>query len=251
MFFTSCDKDQGQAPIAPSVESFIIDMSDFDKTPTQRLNTNYEHFNFAVKSLNDWKTLIKAYLDLPINAYKEATKQAAIYQTSQFWLWTCDFDLMKVNYSASLFGRVKNDSVNWNMYVSSEGVFKDFMCLKGQSSLNHHQGYWRLKDNAVDNKEIIKIEWSELNNTIKYTDISSEKDQKGNYIEAGVLEKNDNNFTNYLKIYDASKAVMTEIQWDKITKKGRVKNTQYFKNEDWHCWNSELENDDCLTTEQN
>lgn len=248
MVFNACKKDDKVAPDIPPESAFVMDMSDFSDNPDNYQKTTYDNYGFALLSVSVWHSLLTIRMAIPVASYIEAVQNhEAVYQSDQTWLWTYEFPVAGTSYTASLYGTVANDSADWKMYITKEGVYKDFLWYKGQSALDHSGGYWILYDSPLNNVEALEIVWtrqSEGVGSIRYTDIMQGGESNGAYIYYG-NDNTDGDFSHYYDIYNAGRAQLTEIEWDNITKAGRVKDSVHFGDENWHCWDAAFQDSDC------
>lgn len=244
--FSHCNKDKKEAPLIPPKSSFVMDMSAF-KDASQD-DKGYGNFGFSALTIGFWHTVLTVRMAVPVIAYVGIIgSNEAIYQSEQTWLWSHDFSIAGKTYSASLYGKVENDSTDWKMYISNEGVYNDFLWFSGKNSLDLKGGYWILKDNPTSNKDVFRIDWNatgeELGN-IRYSDIEQGGENNGSYIAFG-NDNTDGIFSCYYDIYNAKKAQLTEVEWDKKVKGGRVRDEVHFGDNYWHCWDEKAKDIDC------
>ena len=130
------------------------------------------------------------------------------------------------------------------MYVTKENEYADFLWYYGESNSGSTQGYWVLKDKPSNPNDLLRIDWHRdpANGTgdIKYTNIVPSGAENGGYISFTVTKGHapDRSYT----IYNKGKNETTYIEWSSVTKAGHVKDSLHFGNNDWHSWDSSLNN---------
>jgi len=244
----SCKEKEKTAPQIPPESAFVLNVSDFEDAPDSK--ESYANFSYSVVSVGVWHTLLSVGMAVPVAAYAEAvTNNDPVYQSDETWLWSYDFPLGEAAYSASLYGTVANDSVDWKMYITKEGTYKDFLWYKGKSALDRSGGYWILYESPVNDVELLEIIWErkpDAKGNIKYTNIKQGGAENGAYIFYG-NDETEGDFSHYYDIYNKGKAQLTEIEWDNATMAGRVRDTVHYGDENWHCWDASLQDVDCPT----
>lgn len=242
----SCNEKEKSAPSVPPESAFVMDMSDFDDEPPEK--ETYKNFAYSVTTVSVWHTLLSVGLAVPVASYREAlNNHDPVYQSDETWLWSYDFSIGEALFSANLYGTVANDSVDWKMYITREGEYKDFLWYKGKSALDRSGGYWLLYESPANDVELLDITWERNEDTtgnIKYTNIKQGSTQNGGYILYG-NDETEGPYKNFYDIYNKGKAQLTEIEWNKETNAGRVRDTVHFGDELWHCWDEMLQDADC------
>lgn len=245
-FFYSCKDKEPVAPELPPQEAFVTNFSDFSSEKT-KADTTMNNWAFSAINVSLWNAVITVGLAVPVASYVEAVKNhEAVYQGDNTWLWQYNFDIAFETYTAKLFGTLNNDSINWEMFISKNGGYQDFLWYEGVSVVNGNHGTWTLFDKPTSNKKLLGITWNrnaDQTGNIKYMNIVPASPENGGFIAYG----NDNQSTlnDWYDIYNKGKDNHTNIEWDTITKSGRVKDTLHFGNELWQCWDNFLKDADC------
>ena len=260
VMLSSCKKEQTNtttetetAPTVPPSSSFEMSFSDFPASAGKMANVDsvvnpYSNAQYAIINVAWWNLIVGLYTVVPTAAFVEALKHQATYVSKGSWEWTYDFTVL-VKYTANLHATLVNnkDSVKWGMYISQQNGFKNLLWFSGVSAFNGKSGNWTLnKDSIISSTEhmpipCIYMEWNNNNNGItdlKYTDILANDNGYGSYVKAGVLS-NTAYFDSYYNIYLVNKNStnhFTEIHWNKVDKSGQIKDTTYFKDNNWYCW---------------
>lgn len=241
---TSCDQEpEENRPDLPSVESLLMDFSDFDTAigATKASGETHVHFNHAFASLVFWSGASAVTMALPVAAYGYALSQEAEYLGDNSWKWSYDFQWNSNNYTATLTGtRINNEEFSLEMVIALASLPQQGVkWFDGVIRYDHTHATWTIYREGTT--EVLEIEWSGDFETgdasLRYTYIEPGKNETGSYIIYEYAPQ---------EVYDASFSVSlsagtTLIQWDTTSKEGRVQDEVKFGNTDWHCWDS-LEN---------
>ncbi|MEQ8302600.1 MAG: hypothetical protein RIB47_04350 [Cyclobacteriaceae bacterium] len=200
-----------------------------------------------------WEGLFKcAYPALKCLDHRLPVLKAAINETPEFignntWQWTYNFSVAGVSHSAKLQGTLVSDGVTWKMLLSKGNEFTDYVWYTGESNSLRTQGSWTLNFGPVENKPFLSIDWNRnVDNTvadIKYTSIDPDATGKGGYIHFGINEET--TFNAFYDIFDKENDNKADIEWNRESNEGRVKNPGHFLDEDFHCWDADLEDVAC------
>lgn len=258
ILFTSCNSDEvndpvGEPPEMPPISTFQMDFSPFIATVPLAKSSKVDTTNktsWAWASLNGavWQTLIAVGMAIPVAAFTESFNHDPQQTEDGRWLWTYQFSILGgVMHTASLYGSVDNDGVTWEMYISKENFYQNFLWYSGHSDIFASVGTWTLFTEPNNPTPLIGIEWErnkeDSTGSIKYTNIIPNGPENGGYIYHGVTA--DLDYDAFYEIYNKGKNNVIRIRWNRQTHEGRVQDNQHFGNEEWHCWNSNLENIDC------
>jgi len=244
--FVSCKNEKEFVPELPPRASFITDFSDFDnnKSISETTKLNWGH---AAGNVFVWNAIITVGLAVPIASYAEAVaNHEPIYQGDDTWLWEYSFPNAKNIYSAKLFGTVSDNSIYWEMFISKDGEYDDFMWYTGTSLLDGSKVNWTLYNKPGDESELLSIEYNKVSEdigNITYTNIVPNGAENGGYIKYG--NDSDNDFDSYYQIYNKGLDNLISIEWAHLQKDGRVKDEIKFQDTEWHCWNENQEDIEC------
>ncbi|MCD4737141.1 MAG: hypothetical protein K8R53_13945 [Bacteroidales bacterium] len=248
--FSGCSKDEEKAedppaPDLPPVSSFAMDFSDFtDKDTTQYKSTEtYQHFGRSFVHVTVWNVVLTITMVVPVAAFYESFQHEAVYDPgTSSWIWSYNFKAAGIIHKASLHASLSGDDVIWEMYISKDNAYTDFLWYSGTSKIGNTEGTWRLYNNPNDPAELLDIEWEEDPpsgyRSTKYTSIIAGDDNYGSYIEFGYIPTNPLNA--FYNIYFTGADNMINIEWKDPDFYGRIKEPNYFGNEDWHCWDENL-----------
>ncbi len=251
LLITSCDKENlDERPDLPPVESLIMNFSDFQQQPidSKGIVVTYNNFSYSYFTVFFWNTFTTVTLILPVTAYGYALQQEPVYIGDSKWEWSYEFTSGGFDFVATLTGeRLNNEEFTMDMSIALASLPNaGFTWFDGVVRYNHTQATWKIykNDNGTSVK-ILEVLWEKDFETevtsLKYTYTETGQDETGSYVLYGL---------NPEMVYDASYTVslsgsMINIEWDRETKAGRVKNPDYFVDSAWHCWNNLLQDIDC------
>ena len=133
------------------------------------------------------------------------------------------------------------------MHITKTGIFEDFLWYTGTSLSDGSNVKWILFHKPNNPTELLSIEWnrnSENTGNIKYMNIVPGGTENGAYIKYG--DDSDTDLNAYYLIYNKGQDNLTEIEWNQTNKNGRVKDENKFGDTEWHCWDENLKDPDCL-----
>ncbi|MDY7394134.1 hypothetical protein UMM65_02695 [Aureibaculum sp. 2210JD6-5] len=265
LLFTSCDStsENTDAPNLPPEGSMVMDFEDFNNTKTKSIadfNTKQADIGnwfYSAAVVGVWNTALFTTLAVPVASFRSAFAHQAVYLGNAKWQWSYTVDGFASQYSARLTGELTGNEVHWEMYVAKSGIgaFDEFMWFSGISNTDGKSGYWLLNHSAAFPENMLRIDWKVENDeigNIKYTYVRDLNDQrnddkfKGSYIVYG-LQTGDYDAFYDVHAYDNDKStfVDVDIEWNRTNNNGRVMASYYFGDDDWHCWNSKGEDEDC------
>jgi hypothetical protein len=262
-----CGDDDGSTgtqptpPEIPPLSSFLMEFSDFESgQPYKPLlrgedpvddGASMHNWAWAATNVLVWNTIITVGLAVPLAAFIEAFDHEPTRQPDSTWVWDYNFIAQDVIHLAELHGKIAEEKVLWEMYISKEGEYIDFLWYSGQCDLSVTEGTWTLFNNPADPTPLVGIEWHRYPETatgdIKYTNIVPDGPENGGYIFYGTAA--DGQYDAFYDIYNKGLDNHTEIEWDRTTKAGRVKDQDHFDDGDWHCWDSELQDGPCALSQ--
>lgn len=253
---SSCSKeedvinDPGIAPTLPPSSSFIMDFSTFpsEQSENGRFEETKLHYAHAGLSFLFWQSVIGLQMIVPVAAFQASFDQEAVYIPSeQQWNWSYEVAHGNTTYQANLYAKPLNGNVDWKMYISKSDAYEDFLWFQGTSAIDGSNGTWTVSVEPAGNaREALFIDWKKTDDevaSIRYTVIDQSSDQEDSYIEYGKTD--DDTFDSYYWVFLASENNLMKIDYNSVTKAGRVQNPGYFEDDDWRCWSSDLVDTDC------
>lgn len=250
-----CDT-QNQPPQIPPESTFVMDFSDFEGSNTQLapeedaqidVTATYANWGWAITNVAVWNIVLTVTLVVPVAAFHESFNHQPTLQPDNTWVWPYSFTVWGFVYNAELHAETVAGNTEWSMYISKEGVYADFLWFSGVSNLPLTEGTWTLNKDPNDPTPFIGIEWHRdpIDGTadIKYTNIVPGGSENGGYIFYGIT--NETPYDAFYDIYNKGKDNHTDIEWNRTTLEGRVRDPWFYGDNDWRCWNGDLENIPC------
>jgi hypothetical protein len=239
-----------EAPIIPPVETFVIPFEDFAETDgliSLAESGNQSSWNFAAFTVVYWGAILITKLAVPVLAFRASFQHTPVQQDDGSWLWTYSVNTGNATYTAELHAQFITEGVHWSMNISKAGEYEDFLWYYGECDLPATEGFWILKESPAVPTDLLRIDWSrnisEDTYAVKYTNIVPGGDMNGSYVDthytAGVP------YDHAWDLYNNPENNHTNIEWSSTTGEGRVKNSNYFGDNDWHCWDSDHTNVTC------
>jgi hypothetical protein len=234
-----------EQPDLPPENAFVQDMSDFGNAAALRTEA---HYTYAALNVAVWNTLLYVNLVVPVAAWHEVRDTEPVWNAqAEAWVWTKNFTLNSIDYTANLHGSIENGDSRWAMYVSQEGGYQDFLWYEGQARLIPTSGDWTLYQDPDNNEPYIDIEWeNDLNSeydNIKYINSIPNHPGKDGYIHYGRVE--DESYEVFYDIFLSDKNQLIEIDYNDMSTAGRIKDSQFYGNEEWKCWNEAHQDISC------
>ena len=259
-------REPSQPPQIPPQSSFVMDFADFAPAPQTSLAPgrvmqvsfkrsggllstpeaigDRSNWGYAALNVGFWNIVGALGMAVPVASFVESFKHSPTQQPDLSWVWTYTVTVQRSTYSAELHGRYIDRGVRWEMHVSKQGEYSDFVWYYGESDLLATEGFWVLKNKPSDPTDLIRINWRRdtAKNTgdIKYANVVPGGAENGGYISYSVTRSTP--YDRAYNIYNKGKNQTTYIEWNSATKEGRVKDSAHFRDDNWHYWNSELIN---------
>ncbi len=254
----SCQKDdltttvdpQGQkAPELPKVESFVMPFTAFEEFREDDSRTT-NNWLYAASNVVIWNLVLTQQLIIPVASFYESFNHSAEYQGGGVWLWAYEVDDNGTTYHAELYGELLvGNEVKWDMYISEEGGFPQMHWYSGITANDGSYATWTLNHEPNNPTPFIEINYQENDGngfeTIRYTNIIPGIPENGGYIEYKESASQGTEFNRIYDIYKSEIDNLLEINWNNPSNEGRVKDAEYFQDNEWHCWGSNLQNIDC------
>jgi len=238
----SCNKDKKTKPELPPKSAFVMETSDFNSTKSTQTAVNWFH---AAANVGVWNLIVASNMVIPVAAYKEAFNHEAVQQDDNTWMWTYDVNVLNAKFTAKLYGKYEGDDLVWEMYLSKENEYTDFLWYEGQCDAALTAGTWTVYKNPNDATPFVGITWNRANDEtadIEYKNIIPSGAENGGYIKYGLTN---NDLNAFYKIYNKGKDNLTDIEWNTTNKNGHVMDSLKFGDTNWHCWDSNLQDVDC------
>ena len=244
-------------PELPPADTLVMDFGDFangdaGKRAFDRNDATVaqvgagENWRWAALHVGVWNVIITVGLVVPVAAFLESFNHTPEQQEDGSWVWSYDVTVGGVVHSAALHALAVGGDIEWRMVVSKEGFYSDFEWFTGVSNLIGTEGAWTLNKNPDDPGPFVGIEWhrdpdSETGD-LKYTNIVPSGPENGGYIFHGTTGEAHNAFYD---IYNKGQDNLKNIEWNRMTKDGRIRDPARFGNDAWHCWDTALQDVEC------
>lgn len=252
----SCEDDKttnplDQVPTIPPQSSMVIDFNEFPDTlsgsvPESSLATK-KNWGWAAANVAVWNSVLTLNLVIPVAAFREAFNHQPVLQTDGSWLWQYEISVQEGIFTAKLYGKTVTEGVEWTMLLSKAGEFTDFEWFTGFSNLPATEGTWTLNKEPESPSPFLSIEWNrnpqEETADVKYTLLSPSVPQDGSFIHYG--KTNEVPLNRFYQIFKAEDDNLIDIKWSYESHFGRVKDSVYFKDDSWHCWDEKLDDTNC------
>lgn len=237
LFFYACIPNEKVAPILPKIESSIFNFSYFEKDAKEDT-----HFSFVSEKVLKWKALLEDSLNIHHAILNNAAQNEFDFQKDNTWLNNFSFNIEdKGVYKAHFFCITEVDTVLYKSFISYD-YFSDIIFLDGKTYNDAQTGEWEfLKVQRIDTTKIkfLTANWDFYKkNKIKFINNQAGENNL-NYIMQ--MDSVEDKFNKYIDIYNKGAENHSLIQWNSLTKVGRVKDKLRFSNDDWHYWDSNLE----------
>lgn len=255
VLLSSCNKTGSEpdieepAPEIPPLETMLIDFADFDNSLAKNgATTTRENWGWAALNLGIWNTIITLNLAVPVAAFLHSFSHDAVPNPDgNGWLWSYDYTALGRNYTANLTAQPIGNGIRWEMRISQQNGYQDFLWFYGESNILLREGFWRLSNNPNDPVEYLQIDWTrDPENSaanVRYTVITPGGAENGTYIEYGINQ--DTPYNAYYDIFSVTQNNLREIEWHRTTKEGHIRDERHFGDTDWHCWSSTLDDITC------
>ncbi len=251
-YLVSCSKEDDpqamkEAPAVPpaaSLDMKIYTFSDEDASNGRTMNEGKWNALHASLGFNIWTTIVKLQVAVPTVALSEAFKQTPTLTEDGRWLWAYDVEVVD-DYRVELYAKSKgNQQVGWEMYLSKEGGFQNYLWITGTSDRGSKQGQWIVNKEAA---ELMRVDWkkgsSDTVTELTYTHLEAGSEYEGSYVKYQTLSEGDYNVA--YSVYLSNEASTLKINYHTETQVGRVSDENRFKDDAWHCWNSDFEDVSC------
>lgn len=238
----SCKKkeDNGKAPTIPPASSFLMDFSKLSEPNTpDTIDTSSINYNYAVQKVALWNSLINDTLGVQLHALLESYSHSPKYLSDGWWSWKSKMNYNQRNYNVDLRGKTTDDKNYWEAYIAMENGFDSFKWFEGECDYYSNAGSWFIKDNIYNKKVILQIDWTNDyygNADIKYTKISDSDSLKGSYIH--YIRNRSIGYNSHYKILEVIPNNYSEILLNRNTSEGKIKDSLFFPDYNYHCWDS-------------
>ncbi len=256
-----------QPPAIPPMETFLIPFDAFTGNETSAVPSGTEpriqftslvvpdggelpvspaaigdksNWNHATFNVGFWNVVVVVGLAVPVAAFAASFQNIPLQQPDGSWVWSYSVRIGSTVYSAELHGEYIAQGVRWEMRISKEGGYQDFLWYYGENNLPATEGFWIMKESPEKPNDLLRIDWSRSiadgTYAIRYTNIVPGGPENGGYIDVQYTKEIPYDYL--WDIYNKGQDNHTYIEWSDSTKEGRVQDFKHFGDDDWHCWDS-------------
>ena len=244
--FSSCKKKK-KAPVIPPESSFVLQSFDGDTTTKAAPGIWHQNWGLAAANVFVWTLVTNVAMVVPVAAYRAALDQEPKLVSDNKWVWEYSVGVGFKVYTAQLYGETFDDEIVWEMYISLQNDFQDFLWYSGTQNIEGTVGKWIINENPNAPSELLRIDWTKdtdaESGTLKYTNIKPEGAENGGYIYYGNNQEGE--FDSFFDIYNKGQDNLIEIDLNSTYKNGRIKNSKFYLDDLWHCWDSNLIDVNC------
>lgn len=242
-----------QPPDLPPQASFVMDYGDFieetgyvifldrGSDPASHVNWGQSAFRIAF-----WDFALSVTLAVPVAAFVESFQHQPVQQPDGSWEWSYSVTV-GVQYTCRLVGRTDAGMVEWEMYISKQGAYSDYLWYYGSHNLPATEGAWTVNRDPNQSNPFLSIEWhrdvADSTGDLKYTYVVPVDADSGGYIFFG--SDIDSTYDRFYHLYNKAQDNLAEIEWNYEFKNGRVRDEFFYGDTVWHCWDMNLEDSDC------
>lgn len=241
LFGYSCRK-KTEEPEIPPENSLIMDFADFkddskglEYTKDIMTSVNWVH---SAANVGIWNFIITVGLAVPVASFVESFNHEPKWHNADGGYWAWEYSFANGTHNAELRGHIEGTNAIWEMRIDG------FLWYEGESAIDKTHGTWTMYEKPANPNELLEITWNDDHNgnaDIKYLNIKPGGAENGGYIHYGKTSTGE--FDRYYDIYNKGQDNLTEIEWNFADKHGRVKDPNKFADNDWHCWNTSLQDD--------
>jgi hypothetical protein len=251
---TGCKKDKDESPALPPENSMIMDLG--FNTMEKSGQAIISFHGTAALAVIYWSAVATVHTAIPTAAFKKAIENKPTWDSqNKVWVWSYNVPIVAETYEAKLTGKIENDSVKWEMYLSKSGInnLKNILWFEGKSHYGRTGGWWvlnypRLDGTTLEVAPAIRVDWKHIDNkdfSLKYTYVADKEkvgaswvnnENKGGYIEHG--RENKSKYDAYYYIYSKKENKKYNIFWNIENREGKIE-----LEGDWSgCWDTNLQN---------
>ncbi|MCB0291856.1 MAG: hypothetical protein KDH97_16495 [Calditrichaeota bacterium] len=241
--------EEGTPPEIPPLNTFVLDFSDFDTTNSilpkvipgdpEALLFTRQNWGWSALNVGIWNAVITLNIAVPIAAFGHSFSHDPVAEDGK-WFWRYNFTALGVQHSAELSAAAIQGGIRWEMRISRQGGYQDFLWFYGESNLTATEGFWILAHNPNDPVNYLQIDWDRTSDnsviSVKYTIITPGGAENGSYIYYGI--NTNTPYDAFYQIYSVGANNLVEMEWNRSDKHGHIKDPHHYGNADWHCWDT-------------
>ncbi len=239
--FFACKPMERIAPENPPEASLFLDLTYF-----QYQEDSVSYYNDAALKIQFWKNVINDSLEFQRSFYSNIVDNKLQYQNGETWLSTKNIIIDDIAFIINLFDITYTDSMYTKLFLSKDTIYTNTLILDGISYADY-SGNWTVNrpDTANTFQKLLTINYKIDNEVIK--NIKLTYNQQGNYNGNYIFfnDSIDGNYNSYIEIFEKINDHTAYIEFNNSTFEGRIKDENFYGDNNWRCWNSEHLNSDC------
>ncbi|MEQ8470842.1 MAG: hypothetical protein RIC35_06630 [Marinoscillum sp.] len=251
-----CSEDSeeiGTPPSLPPMASLSADLGNFPQYETHRGDKveNKDNFIFAATNVGFWQNTLTYGFLIPAAAFPAADDHDFAYSSSlKKWQSTYSVSVNQEVFSATLMAKRNDETILWELYLSSEGEFEDFLWVTGESLIDNSEGEWIIYGSPAQPRQVLQVQWdrdqeSYINS--KYTIIDEESTKNGSSVEFGLsLDSDYTYYYNVMVIDSEGENYKASILYNQNSTEGSVKSETVYGDSDFRCWDAAHDNVECV-----
>jgi hypothetical protein len=224
------------APTIPSAATMQIPQLGQDAGALSKATVNDTiAYSLAKIAVVYWTLTVEGALAAPVALFKIARlmKPTKLSDNSG-WQWV--IPPTKDGFTATLVGRVAQDSVRWSMSVTG-GALTNFIWFEGTATITGTNGYWTFHDTTSLHPALVRFTYNI--SAAYYGDITATVVDPANAHYQSYLKWTSSGTTKYFDGFDSAKNEQYRISWDSVTEAGYVMNVT---NGNKACWDTKANN---------
>jgi len=243
-----------EAPEIPPRTSMLMDFDNFSTPQCAAIPgtdaftplTN-QHWGWAALNAVVWEVIITVGLAIPVASFVESFNHEPELQEDGAFLWSYTVTVGSNVYTAELYGRFGGIGTQWEMYITKTGEYTDFLWYKGEADILLTSGWWLMYESPESPNELLNITWNRYPESqtgdIRYTNVEPGSEDNGGYIFYGT--QTGETYNAFYDIYDVGIDNHIDVEWHQENANGRVRDPRHFGDDDWHCWDENLDDVEC------
>ncbi len=246
--------DNDTPPEIPPLTTFTIDFDDFPgedttmlaQTDDQQQPVPEGNWTRAALNVGIWSIILTVVLVVPVAAFAESFNHEPVAQDDGTWLWSYSVTIDGVLHTANLTAGTSANSIEWTMLITKDGEFTNFEWFNGSHNLVGSEGTWTVFRSPTDPTPFLRIDWTrsltDETRDIRFTNIVPDGPENGGFIFHAI--RNDPLDAQY-DIFNQGENNLTAIEWNRENRDGRIMDPGAFGDENFRCWDEDLQNADC------
>jgi hypothetical protein len=232
----------GKSTVGPAVKAITLpstasmEIPDLDAGGNAKVSKSESRIavTYAYAAVAFWTSAVRGALVTPVALFKLThTATPTPLDDNSGWKWTVG----NATYSATLIGRIENDSVKWSMTVNGPNL-TNFTWYTGTSTITGESGSWSFYDTTAGNPEAVRFAYQigSANSSIRVDFVKPSQPGTGSYLAWAVAGSQKS-----FEIFGAENNENFLISWNALTGEGSVDVENVTTSAQW-CWDTKANN---------